>query len=277
MNNQLTRALWTVFDLVVAGIVVNYLIHLTSTILDRYFNLQFIPGIEIYFYLYCPIIIAVLQKFNFSSLGVFAREKLIKQSGENVSLGALFIRTTLKPLIVLIWMGFPLMWILFPLLKYSDSKNTPFDDLFNTTTVRISQDISKNNFLKTFFSKIPLFNFSKSYIEVKTYLTKLQLKFSDARKKPGFEKKLLAIYIIWVFMHSILLLISQKLTFKNDNLYIFQEGVDHISVNEYLFFPFDTCRGDYLSGVYDESELFIYTITPIVFYFSARLWKNTTK
>jgi hypothetical protein len=277
MERHILRATLTIIDYILVGILLNNAIEFSKMILDKSFNLEFIPGIEIYFYLYCPVIIALLQKFNFSSLGLINNEKLVRSNGKNVTLVELFIRALIKPFLIGLYVAVPIFWILYPLLKFFDSANTPFDNIFGTTVVKIERVNPKNNFFKTIFPKTFQSNFFLIYHKTKTWCVELWLKFHAARQKPNFEKKLLSIYIIWISIHFILFLFSQKLTLKDDKLYLFVEGIDHFSVNKYLFFPFETCRGDYVSGVYDESEFIIYTLIPVVIYISIKLWKNTTK
>ena len=88
----------------------------------------------------------------------------------------------------------------------------------------------------------------------------------------SIPNRLKAVYLVWVFVHFVLLLIGSLLTYSK------------------YFYPFSSNYKGYVKDpfyrtiykteitfnykVYDYSEFLIYTLTPIVVYFVIKLWNK---
>ena len=262
MSNQYIRALYTVADYLV-------LLLLNSFVYNNSSFMNFAV-----FFIFFPILITVLQFYNCTSMGLFGSEYLILLDGRKMKFNSLLLRNIIKPIIILLYMSIlPLFWILYPLNLSWGLNSTPFDKLFGTRTSKIPQNttlnflISKKNLIFEKFL-LSITNFFASYNDSHKTSTNLQI----------VKSRILALYLIWFFIHFYLYIFSGKRTINSYcEVIVKLRGEYQYTTNQDLFFPLDRCDGNILHGVYDYSEFLFYTITPVLLYFVIKLWKNNLR
>lgn len=275
MNHHYQRASFSLIDNLIAILFVNF-IH-KGFINDDQNN--FMSSLELLIYLIViPLIISIFQYYKLSSMTLIGKYRLVKSDNSELSFFNFYFRNFFKLPIVFGYVFIPLLWIIFPLLKYENKDLTPFDEIFKTKIIVTDKDKSSKR--KTTFGIERNFKLNTNRISL-LLISYKQSTFTNFKTLKQYlinnwsKPRILAIYILWVSIHFFLLLFSEKYTINNDNvLYYYRKGIDNWSTNETLFFPFERCKEYIYLGVYDRTEFITYCLIPIVIYFAFFLWKK---